>query len=349
MMMKKKRQHAQGFTLVDMLAVLSSGVVVLSCLTVVQDEQAGQAHVLGSMKNLKNFGVAHHTYAAEWNGRQMTTAPDNLSEILKEHAGGHYPVSYSALSEHVPAVPLGFTAKGEFISSHRGYLVQPFYYVENCSLGSFRLWNTSPFTNYINGRAFDASYWAPDDYTVGDELKALIESPGQWPSAETSIHPPTYCLSTAAMFHPDVFRAKSRGGFQDPRELPNGFRSPGLRQTRYPDLKTHMLEHLWLRDRPSDWIPGLPNTPWFFNLGAKSRPATLFYDGHVRMLPVEEVLASNQRQIDQQADPLWVEKEDACFSGSGYFDAYAQNKDERTSFHVFTADGIMGRDVLLQE
>ena len=36
-------------------------------------------------------------------------------------------------------------------------------------------------------------------------------------------------------------------GWQDPWGLPGGFRSPGMSQARFPNLKTHMLEHHWLQ------------------------------------------------------------------------------------------------------
>jgi len=334
--------------MVEVIAFLAILACAGAMLAVSGQEARDQAAAQISLNNLRNLGVAHATYSSEWNGRQVTTCPDDFSKIISR-IGGEYKSMYAGEGAgpeaSIPAVPLGFDKEGQHHESRRGFFIQPFYYEANCSLGSFRAFNTKPFNMYVNARVYDPVFWAPLDYTMPKDVKKFFEVPAQWPGEGTPFYFSTYCQSMSAMLNPEVFSAEK--GFRDPRTIESGFRSPTLAQARYPDLKTHMLEHLWLIDRPSDAMPGTGGTPWFFNLGRKSTPATLFYDGHVQPLQVGDVIDSNARIVESGEHSLWIEKETSCHDG-GYFTQYTHEADSETptSFHVFTADGILGRDIL---
>ena len=116
----------------------------------------------------------------------------------------------------------------------------------------------------------------------------------------------------------------------------------------YPDLKTHILEHEWLQDSPGDINPLFTGgtTQYFFNQGASSRPCTLFYDGSIRLLPVQEVLQSQVRLDtggDHEGASLWCHD----WIGLDYFENQSYGMPEQeTSFHVMTRFGIRGRDTL---
>ena len=307
-------------------------------------EARDKAKIAISTSNLRNFGAAHALYAAEWNGRQWTTCPDDLTVIIKGAYDGKFPKSYAG-AEGVPAVPLGFTADGNHFATAQSWAVQPFWCEVNCSLGSFRAFHTKPFNQYLNSKVFDPIFWAPKDDSITEDIQRWWDDPGEWPRHANAFYFSTYCTAVSAMLSSEVFRSKSKGGFQDPLDLDAAFRSPSISQALYPDLKTHMLEHYWLQDRPSKAMPGTNGVPWFFNGGEDSKPATLFYDGHVALLPVKQVLRSNRVVRIQTDDELWID-EGRCFGGGGYFTSYAKDPDKPTSFHVFTTDGIRGRDVL---
>ena len=85
--------------------------------------------------------------------------------------------------------------------------------------------------------------------------------------------------------------------------------------------------------------------PYYFNAGIDSSPVTLFFDGHIRLLPNSEALFADLQVLAQtgQVDGLW--HRGTPFGTSGYF------IDEGfdgvpLSHHVLTTDGILGRDTL---
>jgi hypothetical protein len=293
-----------------------------------------------SLVNLKQFGTAHATYSSEWDGRQWTTSPDDLTVLIS----GSYSNDYSGFSPLVPRVPLGFTRDGDHVATGRHWAIVPMWYPSNCSLGSFRSFHTKPFNNYINSKVYDKMFWAPKDYTINESIFQWMQDPGEWPANTSTFYFSTYCTSVAAQVSPDVYRGISKGRSQRAISLPGGHRSPSLSSASYPDLKTHMLEHYWLQNNPSESITGT-QVPWFFNMGPDSTPATLFYDGHTRMMSVREAVRSDQRVLGQGGDSL-VAFDPACFGSGGYFENYAYNGafDEINSYHVFTRDGIKGRD-----
>jgi len=131
-------------------------------------------------------------------------------------------------------------------------------------------------------------------------------------------------------------------GFTNPGSLPAGFRSPPVSRCRYPSLKTRMIEHSWLQNAPDS--PINPNftgntTPWFFNHGYNSAPATLFFDGHVELVGCQRAM-----QAEQRTGELW--SRNTPFGNAGYYGSVSYDFLVDTSFHILTTDGIEGRDVL---
>ena len=141
-------------------------------------------------------------------------------------------------------------------------------------------------------------------------------------------------------------RSNAAGGWQSPAELDQAYESPGFFQATYPDLKTHILEHSWVQNPPGPCNPAFFGcVPFFFNQGVDSSPVTLFYDGHVRLLPNSEVLFADFQVLAQtrQVDGLW--HRGTPFGAGGYF--IAEGFDGvPLSHHVLTTDGILGRDTL---
>jgi hypothetical protein len=225
------------------------------------------------------------------------------------------------------------------------------------SWGSFRIPNYRGLHDYIGGRFYDPVYYAPNDVVAFDSAAPGFDSPWEFPD----IAPPvqgvgdlpywsSYVLSPAAMFHPDVLRNPIDGGWQNPWLIDHGFQCPGQYDAKYAELKTQMIEHHWLQNAPKD--PCNPEIaasvfdgcePWYFNHGYASTPLALFYDGSIRFLPNESVLADDALIERDSGFGLW--SRDTPFGDTGYFgnegfDLFS------LAHHILTTDGIHGRDTL---
>jgi len=341
------RTRRTGFTLIELLVVISIIALLVGILMPGISKARDSALVMKSMANLRNFGAAHAVYASEWNGRQWTTCPDDLSTIISA-----YQLDYAG-NARIPPVPLGFDRYGVHWQTSKGFAVQHFNWTRNCSLGNFRYFHTKPFNQYINKKVYDQIFWAPKDDTINDRINQWIEDPGEWPVGgddqgnTPTIMISTYCTSVAAQNSPDVYRGVSDGDSQHPLSLPAGHRCPNLSSAIYPELKSHMVEHRWLQNPPSPSIPGTAGVPWFYNMGPDSTPATLFFDSSVRMKSTREAVAASNRVVLQGEDKLDA-RDPGCFGVGGYFQTYgyagANTRGEINSWHIFTRDGIKGRD-----
>ncbi len=121
----------------------------------------------------------------------------------------------------------------------------------------------------------------------------------------------------------------------------------------YPDLKTQMLEHSWVQDPPAPCNPAnAVGTgtfgacfPYYFNQGIDSAPVTLFYDGHVRLLPNQEVLIADQTVLEQSGGESGLWHRGTPMGTGGYY-IEAGYDGTPLSHHILTTFGILGRDTL---
>lgn len=115
----------------------------------------------------------------------------------------------------------------------------------------------------------------------------------------------------------------------------------------YPELKTRMLEHNWLRGAPTRFNPNVEEerVPWFFNQSLFAQPVTLFFDGSIDTLLTGEAYLDDQKVLEASGgvDGLW--SRDTPFGEDGYFGQYSEEGID-ISHHVFTTEGIRGRDWL---
>ena len=173
------------------------------------------------------------------------------------------------------------------------------------------------------------------------------------------------------MYHPEV---SSSCGFVDPFSAdahPAAFKSPAIGQCKFPDLKTRMIEHHWLQNTESEAYPMFrgADPSWIFSQGYNSSPVTLFFDGHIATKGVREAMDADERALSvYEADPgicarecrggrgagceggLWNRAMSARFGhANGY--GYAQAYDDlaSTGMHMYTTNGIRGRDFLGSE
>jgi hypothetical protein len=121
-----------------------------------------------------------------------------------------------------------------------------------------------------------------------------------------------------------------------------------------------MIEHNWLQKAPDQLTN--PNfagntTPWFFNHGYNSAPATLFFDGHVAIAGVADAQESDgrvgrQNQTQAPGQPalhsggrgLW--HRGTPLGANGYYNQLAYDMVVDSAYHILTVDGILGRDFI---
>lgn len=367
----------QGFTIIELLVVVAIIGLLIAILLPAIGKAKDQAKLTQSLSNLRNLGTAHGSYAAEWNDRQFSLIDDNIASYSStpDTAFANYRTSHGGISH--PGVVLGWGYERDANGIPEGYkyfewdttgghpetrgMVQPIVFHTGSwtgrYFGSFRLVNCAQFHNYVGGRYYDPTFFAPKDDIPIEWVgrKGCWEDPGEFCATHQSmlvLQKPiwcTYILSPAAMFSPDVMRSVPEGGWQWPWLLQGGFRSPAFGMCLYPALKTHMLEHHWLQARATDCNPGFsPGTydncePYYFNHAWESSPATLFYDGHVETVGVRKAERADGRNIAQTGYGLW--SRDTMFGADGYHIGLGYDQ-ANTSFHILTTNGIRGRDIV---
>lgn len=314
------------------------------------------AGITGSMSNLITLGAAHEAYAADWNGRQLTLVVDDLA-TYEGGVFGYQP----ATGQFHPPILLGWcdeTLWGFYFSSlpTNATLLWPMSHTTR--FGWFRMPNAKALHDYVNGRFYEPTYYAPNDAAVMDVVEPLFEDLCEFvPGIVSGAHPAwwsSYCLSSAALFNPLVLSSEYH--WTDPLTIPDGFTVPSPAAARYPALKTQMIEHNWVQNPPARCNPEFSGgtyadcEPYFFNHGVASSPVTLFYDGHVRQLPNSEVLRADTVVRKKtggiglffragQLPGASLLNSDGYYNGAAY-DGVILNH------HVLTVDGIFGRDTV---
>ena len=351
-------RRCRALTLVETMALLFAGLMLLALCLPLLAAVGGLSNAEVSLSNLRIQGAAHATYAADWNGRQLTYTDDflgsygnDLSATMAGYAAAHGGASH-------PPLILG-TTPPDFVWtwSGGGSMVVPMSF--NGGFGAFRIPNAGQFNVYVGGRFYDDVFFAPGDTAPFELVEPAFSDPfGYFIFGSPSIvYPPSYCLSPAAMFHPDVMRGPSGGGWRSPFGLDHGFQSLPLSMALFPDLKTHVIEHHWVQNAFPD--PCNPNfvggrydgcTPYYFNQSLLSEPASLFYDGSTRLLPVTEAINANDMTLKLGGDGLWSIDTPMAggytpFSNGGYFSTFGYDA-ASTGFHILTTEGILGRDTI---
>ncbi|MHC4910865.1 MAG: type II secretion system protein [Planctomycetota bacterium] len=339
----------RGFTIVELLVVVSIIALLVGILLPAIGKARDQAKLNISRANLRQLGQAHATYASEWNDRQLTLADDNLGRY-GNNANQAMAGYQAAVGQPHPGIMVGWGENGGawgywFGNNDNGVLAMPINF--GSGWGWFRQPNVKPLTAYINGRFYDPLFYAPKDRVVWSVLDVCMSQPYEY-TGSCGFWPATYILSPAALFSPDVM---SEDGFQDPFSLAAGMRCPSMSMARYSDLKTQFIEHHWLQNQHSECNPNFaPGSyegcePWYFNHGRESVPMCTFYDGHVEGLGTMEADAASSRAASQSGGMgLW--HTGTPMGTDGYFISDGWDASTNTSFHILTTNGIVGRDKL---
>jgi prepilin-type N-terminal cleavage/methylation domain-containing protein len=389
---RPKRGRPTGFTLIELLVVISIIALLIGILLPALGRARDSALQSTSLSNLRQISSGLGAYAGDWNDRQPTLMMDDACQA---DLGSCVSDANSYIASiGCPAQPIlgwmndngtralwgywignGSDADCSFGDPNNWGIALPM----GCSsrVGFFRQLNMKIFAQYMNNRYYDKVFYAPKDTKKLERVENFINSPDEF-NYNGVIEWPTYCYSPAAMFAIDVMEpGENCGGTGDVSDRmctpcdpndgggPAGLKSPPVGAAHYPDLKTRVLEETWLQNAPSDINPLFTGgqTPFKFNQGIRSAPCTLFFDGAVRVMGVQEAVKANQRARRQGDDPsnfgneednevpsLWLET--LCCGGAtdGYYmDQGYGFEDERTSYHIMTRGGIVGRDTMGEE
>ena len=374
-----KNQRTQAFTIVELLVVVSIIALLIAILLPAIGKARDAAKVTQSAANLRNLSVANDAYAADWADRQFTPVPDDMG--LSPNSD---PLYYNNNIACMPQQFAGYTYDGSLYAAWCGgdlcpgypgdsglwnaifHLVyQPLSYGAPVAFGSFRTPNVKAFNVYVGSRFYDPVFYAPKDNYPMRIVEPFFIYPDEFVAEYNGEEVDTiawasYVWSPAAMWNTEVH---SHCGWQNPKGMPAAYRSPAIGQCRFPDLKTRMLEHHWLQNTEIDKNPsfGGDDPSWMFNHGYNSKPVTAFFDGHVAVVGVTDAMEADTRATKQATDNnicsfcgpstpqncqpgLW--SRDTQFGTNGYFGEYSYDTIVNTSYHIFTTDGLLGRDVL---
>ncbi|MCH7798838.1 MAG: hypothetical protein IID28_10405 [Planctomycetes bacterium] len=351
------RRHA-GATMTEALVAL----VCLLAASAVMLPALGQFNqtvtVSRSMNKLRVLHEALECYAADWNDRQFTGVPDDLGVVGGSCGAyvtefGCYPTLFAGLGCNGAfwAFWGGCGAGGSCQGNNVG--TRPILFDPDLPIGVFRLPQVKPIHDYLDGRFYSPTFFARLDHKAFTAALPAFSVDCEFVEDVGTI-PSSYMFSPAAMYHPDVLRAPSRGGFQHPDTFDQGYQSPSVTQVRHPGLKTWMMEHNWLRNPPAECNPDYQDIyggfsadcdPYLFNHGADAEPLALFFDGSVEPLRTGDVAEDDAKVLSRTGgvDGLW--SRDTPFGESGYFGDLSFDGIV-VSHHVLTTGGILGRDRL---
>ena len=368
----------KGFTIIEVLVVVSIIALLIGILLPALGRARDVALQSTSLSNLRQISAGLAAYAGDWTDRQPTLIPDDFSKCGQ---GG--PVAccgtYVTSIHCMPQPILGWAnvngerrlwgywidSGGNCGGGQCGNSLAAVPYNTEYQMGYFRIMNHKLFAQYLNDRFYDEVFYAPKDRLKREKVDEYFDLPDEFSSNETAegeaniIEWPSYCLAASAMLAPDV-SAGRRCDPEDPTlppehpdnmcspyDTPGGFRSPPVGAASYPDLKMRCWEHEWLQNKAADLNPAfISETPYYYNHSPQSAPATLMYDGSVRIFSANEAIQSNQRVLKQGEGSLWMND----WEGKNYFEEASHGfEEEFTSFGVLTRDGIKGRDTVGME
>ena len=363
----------KAFTIIELVVVISVIVVLIAILLPAVGKARDKARTSTSQSNLRQLAIAHRSYAADWEGRQLTLVRDQISAYGSNVGDYHEAMGYFETVDdpHLHPGPIAGWAEGNLWAYYQDGGGVYWWAIEAIGFpggegidgfGWFRLANCKQLSQYLNGRWYDKAYFAPKD-PVWELVEHCLDQPGEFAPREGCNSPPkwtTYCLSPAALLDPVVlsYNKNTDAWFTDPWIVAGGHRVPAMSQIEFPALKTHMLEHPWLQNVRTICNPSFASAfadacePYYFNMGWESAPATLLYDGSVRLMGVQEALDANRRYLSQTDDQVGLWNDQTPFGGSydpgglgGYFSDYAYDWTS-TSYHILTTAGARGRDTL---
>jgi type II secretory pathway pseudopilin PulG len=364
------------------LVVVSIIALLIAILLPAIGKARDAALITQSLGNLRNLSAACSAYGADYNDRQFTAVPDEAGMYGDAIVGACTGIT---ATQCIPQMILGWDSGGGLwgywvsgtparcagwpgnCGNFVTYVACDFWGASARWEGSWRLTNCKAFNSYVGGRFYDKVFWAPKDKITLAKIDKYFSTPVEFNFTNGDFETPTYCWSPAAMWSPDVMAwsrktgngaAASYGARPTRLTMPGAFKSPGAGLAQYPSLKWRMWEHQWLQNMEGGEVnPAFSTpTPWFYNQGYNSAPATLCFDGHTQVVSIAGIQQDNDLAIAQSAGAsgtaavsgsLWF----VCSGGANaYYSTAAYDMlttgQGSCSAGILTVDGILGRDML---
>ena len=344
---------ARGVSRVDVL-VGACACAVLTCVAVTMPTRGGGG--LDSQYKLAELAQANECYANDFAGRQFGVMPadagafgDSCATYLNQ---AHCPRQLMLGEDSTGALwgfwlgSTGNCAQSGLPGSCGNWEVYRPFNFSGAAAGSgfFRKPNVVGFREYLSKNFYSPEWYAEDDPTYAGVPELSTHPTREFtfpaPGIPGGYQDSSFCFSPAAMLNPGVLRAQADGGFRAPGSFADGYRSPAVSQCTHPSLKTRMCEYGWYRGAPSAGLA--------FNAGRKSSPYTLFFDGSVQTVSMAHAEADDilLRESSKSGDGLW--SADTPLGANG-FQPSTPVDGARTSFHILTTGGILGRDLLSRD
>jgi prepilin-type N-terminal cleavage/methylation domain-containing protein len=102
-----KKSRRDGFTIVELLVVVSIIALLIAILLPAIGKARDAARTTQSQGNLRNLAVANDTYAADWADRQFTACPDD-SGVVCPPGGTNYSNQVGCMGQ----MTVGYDANG---------------------------------------------------------------------------------------------------------------------------------------------------------------------------------------------------------------------------------------------
>jgi len=371
----------KGFTIIELLVVVSIiGLLIAILLPAIGKARDG-ALLTQSQSNIRAIVQGATTYGADFQDRQWTAIAENIggdpnngdcSKYAAKRCSAQLVLGFDKDGASVGFfIPIAADCGGKIASATcdvaKAYWPCDFDLAKTGNFGSWRLPNAKSFSNYVGGKFYGRVYYAPKDKITLQKADPFIETGDDFAGTIDKAVLSSYCWSPAAMWSPDVLSKKN--GYQDPKLSPGGFRSPASSQASFPELKTRLIEHQWLQNKPSmDFMDGGiwgspkgPNPdsfspkirsvqgqrismPWFFNEGGQSSPVTAFFDGHVGQLGVSEAVDTNKRITFADSSNSQIAVKGSFFGAGGGGNKFAASFPMATGYTFGFFDSVAYND-----
>jgi prepilin-type N-terminal cleavage/methylation domain-containing protein len=382
-MNNKQHEHvAKGFTIVELLVVISIIALLVGILVPAVQKARDSAKTTQSKSNIHQVMIALANFATDNNDSHFTTAPDDLATYdlggdidgATSLYGGANPIGI-----RLGEAGIGGTLYAFFMGGPHG--VAPYCFREGGTMsdegkigyGTWRYPNASRVAAYMNDNPLHKAYYAPKDVVALNAISGCENSETSYcPSSAAEerwgvdsfwdsnmlMAPSSYCISPCMMYNPAVYQwdPHTTSLPQDPMDIPRGFTPPSTSQMKYPSQKTWVMEHNWLQNNINNECGINWGGTWFEQddgcWGDQCEPE--HFNNNVLSEPITvlgdgsvEAFSVSEAEADSDRSEvygqgLWL---NYGFLGNGY---YVNNGTDWVDWsgHTHTKQGIRGRDKL---
>jgi prepilin-type N-terminal cleavage/methylation domain-containing protein len=336
-----KSNFRRAFTIIELLVVIAIIGILISILLPTLNKVRDTALTTQSKSNLNTIYQGMMTYGTENEGRQPSAVPDNLStfggditeaannyDVFRGDNGGN--ASQGDIWSGFAGLKLGEVMQGGASNSMNYWTMPPpfinvpFQFRSGPTLtnaafvneGLYRHPNAKLLHDYIDGRYYSDTWYAPKDYAGWEGTENARSMPGSF-SDDSSIRGGgspgqcSYYISPASMWSPQVLNPNNgnTGPWRSPIDMPTGYKSPSGGQVKFANQKVLLGEYGWYQNGQNQCNPHMQSDPDFaanypqptyadcephqFNHSPWSTPEKVNWDGSNIGLNVEEMRQQN--------------------------------------------------------